>query len=771
MSFGAGRIMDVFTVSLTAANLLRRIFAENAADAAFLPTFLLLYRSGKKEAAVRLFRTAMTVVVLMTTAVTAVGIFTAPYWLPYFVYGFGKKGMTEDTVMLTRIMMPYLVLIAVSSVLAAALKAFNRFGLASWASVMFSLGLILGAGLYPVFGIAGLGIGVLVGGLGQVLVQLPPFFSKKFRDGYGMSLKPLLAVREPGMRKVRATAPKIVADVSISKSETIVNTALASLLPIGSNAVLYFAMLLQQLPFALISLSINGVLLKEFSERQAVRDTEATKRLVTSGINWNVFLLMPTAAMMFVLADPLVRMLYQYRNFDAGNARLVAIALQCYAVGLVGWGVQGLMDRIYAARMEVGQAIAINAGAMALNIGLSALFVAMGMGPAGIALGTSVAFIANAGFRVWHVRRNMLKDGSAYEFSAILPSLKRTSLATLAAAVVAYFVFQTVDGFDGFGRLLSRIFVFGLPAMSGFAAFCAAAQLLRSQEMDEITARLRRFRPAPSGHTGKPIEVNLHALEPERLLKVVEKNPEIARNANLTRRIEECLRSPRWQIRNIGVKLIGRLGVQTKRYDLKDIIEDRRPAPILHRCLGGDFMSPGFMRRNAVDALIALDYVDESIEHGLITGLTDPYFEVRSAAARATGHFASRLTPEARRIIVARLMTMLRETNFEVLTAVVHALQATAVDDSVLAPLETLHYHVNWQIRHAVVNAYVDLYKRGVVEDRALLVRRLEDILVTCDSFRPTFDLKESLRLALGTVRAARPEARPAAERVREESA
>ncbi len=745
-TFGAGRVMDIVVACLTASNLFRRIFAENAVDSAFLPTFVMLYRGGKKKEAIRLFRTVLTTSTGITVALVILAAVTVPWWLPVIVPGFAAKGFLPDAIKLTRIMLPYLTLITVASVLGAVLKAFGRFAAPAYASVMYSIGIMCGAFLYQTMGIAGMGIGLLLGGLGQVLMHLPPLLSKSFRRRTGLEFAPALAVNEPGMRKVRSTAPKIVADVTITKVGSVVDLAIVSTLATGSVSALYFGLLLFQLPFALISQSINTVALKEYAESFASRDQDACRRIVTTGINWNLFLLLPTTAFLIILAHPTVNLLLNYGVFRVQDTKSVSMALSCYAIGLVGWGLQGLMGRFYAARLELGQAVIINMCAIALNIVLSVGLVFLGFGIAGVAIGTSISFLANGAFRVWHMRKNMRASGGGFEFADILPSAQRATLATLGAAAICFLTLQTVQGFDALPTLLSRFLVFSIPAIVGTFSYLILAWAIRSPEMDDVIARIRRQIPQSPPPEQTEVPLNVYCLRPQELLDVAIKNPKSVRDANLTGRVRGFLGRENWKQRNIGVKLVGLLKIRSLKYSLVNIVRSRKPAPLIHRLLRGDFEHPGFVRRNAVHSLRQLESLDSDVEQALVDGLSDPYFEVRTASCQAIASYSKELSPAVRRLCQWRLKQLVAEKNFEVARMAVKALGSVSLTASVTETLKTLHYHANWQVRHAVVRAYYDLYKRGIVEDREFLTQQLDDILITCDSFTPTFELKESVR-------------------------
>ncbi len=751
-AFGAGHVLDVFAASLTASNLFRRIFAENAMESAFLPTYLMLRREGRKGDAANLFASMLTWTLLATSLVVGLSMLTVETWLPWLVPGFAAKGLLGDAETLTRLMLPYLILVSVAALLGALHRAGNRFAVPAWASVFFSLGVILGVFLYPSLGFTGLGLGVLIGGAGQLLIHVPALTSRRFRERVALSFRPRLGLGDPGMRKVRGTAPMIVADVTVGKISPLVDVAIVSTLAVGSVSILYLGLLLVQLPFALVSQSINTVAMKEFSESLAARDRKACLRLVSQGLRWSVFLLLPVSVALAIFSGPLVDLLLRYRHFDADDARNVSLALSCYALGLLGWGLTALTGRFFAARLELGRATLINLAAVVLNIAVSVTLVLLGFGFAGIALGTTVAMLAGGLYRVHYLNGRLRGDGEGLPSGALRPTVRSTLLATGCAALVGSLMSAALSGFHAFPEFLSRLTVLGLPALAFGGTYLAASWALGSPEMAEIVTRLARLIPRGTGGGSAQPPLNPRCLRPESLLAAAERHPDAVRLAKPLRRVKDCLSRESWKQRNIGVKLVGLLGFRSLRHEVLRIASDRRPDSWRRRILGGDFVEPGFLRRNAVLALIRLDVHDEELERILPITLQDPYWEVRVAAAKMAAHFAPLLTPDVRRATVDRLTALLRERNFEVAAAATEALQAVALDRSILDTFGTLHDHPNWQVRNAVARAYQELYRRGLIEDRELLLSRVLDILVTCDSFHPTFELKETLRRVTRTL-------------------
>lgn len=221
------------------------------------------------------------------------------------------------------------------------------------------------------------------------------------------------------------------------------------------------------------------------------------------------------------------------------------------------------------------------------------------------------------------------------------------------------------------------------------------------------------------------------------------------------RRSALLLTEPAWPVRNVGVKLIGLLGDVSSAGLLVNLITDRRPVSGLKRLLGGDFEQVGFIRRNAVDSLVQLNELNPDIEQALKTALADPYFEVRSHAARAVGHFAERLTDRAG--FQGRLIKAARDSSFEVAGAAVLALGRVGCDRRAVEALIGLKLSRHWQIRRAALAALTDLVRRGEIDDPDGLREEVVGFVTTATDFTPRFALKAAYQALMDEIGRDRP--------------
>jgi UDP-N-acetylglucosamine--N-acetylmuramyl-(pentapeptide) pyrophosphoryl-undecaprenol N-acetylglucosamine transferase len=205
----------------------------------------------------------------------------------------------------------------------------------------------------------------------------------------------------------------------------------------------------------------------------------------------------------------------------------------------------------------------------------------------------------------------------------------------------------------------------------------------------------------------------------------------------------ELLQRPGWQERNRGVKIAGLLASELAVPRLVEILRNRRPASWLRRVLGGDFEEPGFVRRNAVAALARIGLVPDDVEEVLLAALSDPYYEVRTAAIDAVSRIGDRLLQRERAL--SMLTSLVSDSNMEVAAAA--AIAAGRLGDiSVLGALLGTAMHPSPRIRTAALMGILALVERGLIGDREALARAVSRFMLTSTDFTPQFDIKATYR-------------------------
>lgn len=210
----------------------------------------------------------------------------------------------------------------------------------------------------------------------------------------------------------------------------------------------------------------------------------------------------------------------------------------------------------------------------------------------------------------------------------------------------------------------------------------------------------------------------------------------------LENRIDQALLSKRWQERNLGIKLAGLTHYRKRLPFLLGCITDRTPAPLGHRLLGGDFLQVGFIRRNALQAVWRIGIVDHSVRQAILTALDDPYFEVRSWAARAVSRLLDGIGRDAE--MEKRLRKNLRDRWFEVVAFTLDPLGELSTDPDIVKDLTPLLENKNWKVQEATVRCLVRLLERGIIEISEDLEQRMRRIPMKGLDFFPLFPLEKA---------------------------
>ena len=218
----------------------------------------------------------------------------------------------------------------------------------------------------------------------------------------------------------------------------------------------------------------------------------------------------------------------------------------------------------------------------------------------------------------------------------------------------------------------------------------------------------------------------------------------------LKNRASALLIHPAWQERNVGVKLLGLLHAKEKVPALLTLFHDRTPASPLKRLLGGDFEQVGFVRRNVITALIRINEVSPAVEKALLTGLEDPYYEVRAESARAAAAFGSRLpSPQS---LIAALLKLLTDSNIDVSAAAAEALGRIGGEKDALPALLGMWETRMWKQRAAVLRGLLYLVDRGQVSRLDIVEAQVPRFILTSTDFAPQFEIKSVYRQLMESV-------------------
>lgn len=404
-TFGAGMATDAFFIAFKLPNLLRRIFAEGAFSQAFVP-ILAEYKSQQGEEATRTFVAYVTgLLTLVLALVTLLGIIAAPWviWAtaPGFVDTPEKFALTTD---LLRVTFPYILLISLSSLAGAILNTWNRFSVPAFVPALLNVSMIFFAlFLTPYFDppVMALGWAVLVGGLLQLLYQLPHL--KKI----GMLVLPRLNLHDTGVWRVMKQMLPAILGVSVSQISLIINTIFASFLVAGSVSWMYYADRLMELPSGVLGVAMGTILLPILSKTYASKDRQEYSRILDWGLRLCFVLVLPCTLALGILAEPLTVSLFQYGKFDAVDAAMTQHALIAYSVGLLGIIVIKVLAPGFYAQQNIRTPVKIAIFTLIVTQLLNLVFI-VPLQHAGLALAISVGACINAMLLFWQLRKQDL---------------------------------------------------------------------------------------------------------------------------------------------------------------------------------------------------------------------------------------------------------------------------------------------------------------------------------------------------------------------------
>jgi putative peptidoglycan lipid II flippase len=390
--FGAGMAADAFFVAFRIPNLLRRLFAEGTLSMALVPVLTDTLRQKGPGEMLQLARSALQAASAFLVLSALAGLALAPVLVRLLAPGF-----TEDpekfnlTVYMARIMMPYLVCIGLVAVSMGILNTLGHFAAPALAPVLLNLAMIVAVFLTasrlsaPVTGLA---MGVVAGGILQVLLQLP------FLIRHGVRFWSVAGHWHPGLGRIIRLMGPAVFGAAVYQINLLVATLLASLLPQGSISYLYYADRLVQFPLGIFAIALATAVMPTLSRQASDGDLAALRLTFQQAMGLVLFITVPAMVGLMVLNEPLVRLLFQRGAFDPESTRLTASALLYYSTGLWAVAAMRIVLATCHALQDTRTPLVAGMVAVACNLVLGAGLMGP-LGFRGLALASAVASVVN----------------------------------------------------------------------------------------------------------------------------------------------------------------------------------------------------------------------------------------------------------------------------------------------------------------------------------------------------------------------------------------
>ncbi len=481
---GAGLIADAFVVAFRIPNLFRRLVAEGAFTAAFVPLFARELEENGQAAALRFGNQALA----MMFSALLVFMILAEISMPWLLHALAP-GYVEDgekfalTVLFTRITFPYLFFMALVALLGGMLNAVYRFAAMSAAPVILNIvligALLIGQLAFQQPGHA-LVWGVALAGFAQLLWLVgacarADLAIKLGRPRWNPAMKKLLRMMLPG-----------VIGGGVTQINIVVGTAIATLVGDGAVAYLYYADRIYQLPLGVVGIALGTALLPLLARQLRSGDEDGARDSTNRALEFAALLIIPATVALLVIADPIVSVLFGHGAFTAVDTTATTAALIAFSIGLPAYVLVKILATGFFAREDTVTPVRIAIAAMAVNVVASLLLIGP-LGHVGVALATAIAaWLNTVVLAVMLVRRGGL--GIDAQLRQRIP---RILVATAAMGLALWFANQAlVPALDGsvVARVLALIALVGV----GLLVYAGAALGIGAASLSDLKAQLRK---------------------------------------------------------------------------------------------------------------------------------------------------------------------------------------------------------------------------------------------------------------------------------------
>ncbi|MEI8218388.1 MAG: murein biosynthesis integral membrane protein MurJ, partial [Elusimicrobiota bacterium] len=343
------------------------------------------------------------------------------------------------------------------------------------------IGFIMGIApaLSPDNQIKGLAISVIVGGIGQFLVQWPKICA------LGWHLRWKLKFSHPGLKQIGTLMIPSMIGLSVDQINAFVDTMAASFLELGSITALYYSNRVMQLPLAIFGLALASVALPAMSRAAAEKNMESLKETLNFSVRFILFILIPSAVGLMVLGMPIIHVLFERGNFSHQAALMTNSALFFYSFGLPAYAIAKVMAIAFYSQKETKIPVQVAAAAMVLNVVLILILMPY-LKVGGLALATALASYFNFSVLAWLLRKRIGPLG----IRRILQTATKTMIAATVMGLVSYFIaFRWLVDYPAGGMVLALV--------GGMAVFFGTAYVMKLEELTPVLSMV--FKDKPTG--------------------------------------------------------------------------------------------------------------------------------------------------------------------------------------------------------------------------------------------------------------------------------
>jgi putative peptidoglycan lipid II flippase len=482
--FGAGIETDAFFVAFRIPNILRRLFGEGSLTVSFIPVFSEYLHHKDRRDWEELVNGAFTLLAILLAGMSFLGVIFSPWVIRVLAPGFTDPEQFRLTVLLTQIVFPYLFFIGIVALSMGVLNTLGHFAAPALAPVLLNISMI--ACVFLLFQrvhppIIALAIGVVLGGVTQVVFQIPFLWRK------GVRFRPTFRFgSNPGIRRIgRLMAPAVVG-TAVAQINVFVSQILASFLMKGSISFLYYAYRLVEFPLGIFVVALGTAALPSFSRLIAQDRFSEFTDAIAFGLRMVFFLTVPAMVGMVVLRVPVISLLFQRGEFDFLMTVLTSQALLYYAVGLWAIGGARIVAPAFFALQDMKTPVKVAILAFVCNIALG-LMLMVPLKHAGLALANSLSAVLN--FLL--LLACLTKRVGSIDWSGILKSLAKVWVASLLMGLIVYRL-SLFGKWGDTGPVLFDGLILGVSVVTGGFVFLAISLAIKTEEAFFLFSMMKR---------------------------------------------------------------------------------------------------------------------------------------------------------------------------------------------------------------------------------------------------------------------------------------
>jgi putative peptidoglycan lipid II flippase len=484
--FATSGAFSAFTIAFQVPNLIRSLFADAALSAAFVPVFTELLERGERREAFRLATTLLLVIVAVLGGITAFFVLAAPAVMPLFTGDEFSEELDQLTAGLAQVLFPIVLLLGINGLVVGILNAYEHFSIPAIAPLVWNVVIIVVLIVArPLFDgdeeLYAYAIGVLLATGVQLAMSVPMLRRVGFHVDWRFDL------RDPRLKQVLRLMLPVTIGLGAINFSLLINSALGSLVSEEAPRAIDAAFRIYMLPQGMFSVALATVLFPALSRLAARGDLDGLRATTGSGVRQILVLLLPAAAFLAVLAEPVTRLIYEHGEFGPSSTDQVALALFWFSFSLPFSGVNLLLTRAFFSLQRPWVPTTISIATLAVNA-VVALALYGPYGIAGLVIGTAAGTAASTVLQTIYLRRELRGRLEGRETA-------RATLAIAAASallgLVAYAVWALAD--EALGRgLVAQIVAVGAAGAAGLAAYGAAVRWMQLPEARELERLLRR---------------------------------------------------------------------------------------------------------------------------------------------------------------------------------------------------------------------------------------------------------------------------------------